>query len=170
MKGRQASSYNKEDAKADVLAKARTFTWLHMLGAKNLIVEAGSEIELPYHRDLECDLNGKHLILSAERKSAWMFGCGRFPYPEINILNRKSRECNKEKNLFTHFTVCSQDLRGIALIRYEDYDILDPIEIDTRRGPDWVRQVPIKKASFYRLIDEPNNVWERLANNRWLTL
>lgn len=169
IKGIEASRFDEEDYKADVLAKVRVFTLLYKLGAKNLITEAGSELSLPYHRDLECDLCKKHLIISAERRNNWMFGHGLFPFSTINILNRKGKECNL-KNLFTTFSVCSQDLKGVAIIKYEAFDKLDPIETMTRRGLDWVRQVPVSDAVFYKIVDELNNDWQIKIGNSWQTL
>jgi hypothetical protein len=168
-KGKEASVFNEEDYKSDVLAKSRIFTLLYRLGAKKLITEAESELLLEYHRDLECDLDNKHLIISAERRSNWVRGHDPFPFSTINILNRKSNECNS-KNRFTTFAVCSFDLKGIAVIKYDVFDKLNPVEISTRRGLDWVRQVPLDEATFYRLIDEINNVWEIKKGNLWRTL
>lgn len=169
MKGREASQFDDEDYKSDVLAKARGFTLLHKLGASNLITEAGNELLLPYHRDLECDLYGKHLIISAERRNNWERGMEWFPFPTINILNRKGKECNT-KNIFTTFLVCSHDLRGIAIIEYSFFDVLDPVEIQTRRGWDWVRQIAVTNATFYRLTNELDNDWEILRGGKWQTL
>lgn len=98
-----------------------------------------------------------------------MYGHGLFPFPTINILNRKSKECNK-KNIFTTFMIGSYDLKGVIVIKYEPFDVLDPIEIPTRRGMDWVRQVDSKFGTFYKITNELNNDWEIKKNNKWLTL
>lgn len=170
IKGKEASRFREEDFECDVLAKMAVFSLLHKLGAKNLIAEAGSEIDLPYHRDIECDLDGKHLIISAEIKHNWMFGNGYFPFDTVNVLNRKSKEANS-RNKFTTFALCSEDLKGIAIIKYEVYDPLNPVLENTRRGPDYVRKVPISNAKFYRLVDYRKNTWEILGEGReWQTL
>ena len=170
IKGKEASRFREEDFECDVLAKMAVFSLLHKLGAKNLIAEAGSEIDLPYHRDIECDLDGKHLIISAEIKHNWMFGNGYFPFDTVNVLNRKSKEANS-RNKFTTFALCSEDLKGIAIIKYEVYDPLNPVLENTRRGPDYVRKVPISIAKFYRLVYNIKNTWEILGEGReWQTL
>jgi len=170
VKGKEASRFREEDFECDVLAKMAVFSLLHRLGAKNLIAEAGSERDLSYHRDIECDLGGKHLIISAEVKRNWKFGNGFFPFDTVDVLNRKGKEVNF-KNKFTTFALCSYDLKGIAIIKYESYDPLNPVLKDTSRGPDYVRMVPLSDAKFYRLVDYRKNVWEILGEGReWQTL
>jgi len=170
LKGKEASRFRKEDFECDVLAKMTVFSLLHRLGANNLIAEAGSEINLPYYRDIECDLNGKHLIISAEIKTIWKFGNGFFPFDTIQILNRKAKEAPHNKNKFTTFMICSDDLKGVAVIKYESYDKINPVKINTSRGEDYVRQVPISEVTFYRLTNYRKNEWEILRDKTWQIL
>ncbi len=169
LKGIEASRFNIEDYKSDILAKNLTFSLLYKLGAKKVIIDTGEEVRSSYYKDIECDLNKKHLIISVERRGIWLDGCKDFPRSSVNILNRKSKECNS-KNQFTTFVVCSHDLQGLCVIKYDIFDKIEPIQIKTRRGDDWVRQIPVDQCVFYRMTNRLENIWQIKENGIWRTL
>lgn len=101
-------------------------------------------VDLVYR--LSHDMDTPPSMLEVEVKRVWPGG--QFPYPTVNVLERKMKYFDQGADLL----LLSGNLRDYLIIKAEDVIACKPVELYNKyvAQGELFRQVPIEKAEFYR--------------------
>lgn len=136
----------------DNLAKLAGFKHLKSLGAKWVSINP-NDYGCDVNYRMDHDFDGPPMLLETEVKHTWKGGV--FPFPTINVLQRKDKYFLEGATLL----LLAANKQDYLIIEALDILAHEPTEVPNKYvAQEYFRQIPIDRAKFYRLPEPLEDV------------